>query len=1084
MNKLKLIEQNSETNGKNYTIEVQLTAEGETFSQVVKYSSPIDEKFRDDLKWYFKEYLLQAYKHRKRASWFLEDLSKQGKSMGEKIFGGEYQDSEVSKKLSEMKLEEIFVTIESERLEFFEEPWEILLLPSSEKCLSTSCAGFVRTGSRERQPEVHLELSTEKPLRVLFVTTRPTKNKELIYQAKSYEIFDRLLEYESSFEVEVLYPPTWEAFEEKLDAEKNHFHVVHFDGPCDMGDSCPYGHLLFEDEEGQADFCSVAMVAEVLNDHGAEVLLLDNCLENTYPAMGFLLEGVKNIVTMNFLTYTFCKIQFFQILYTQIASGNSLSKAIVESRNFMKTHPFRNALLAQSHEHHDWPLAAHYSIGEVIPFSAKQQDKPILQTKGYFHIRQKMVEFLNSFLPPHVFFGREDENHAIRRSLSNGKITIVCGSPGMGKTHLLHHFSYWYVAGKQAEKAFYFDFDLSALDKDKIVDHVNQVLNLGQSNETKEEVLWDEKFLLVFDNFEARKSLSSEKQEELDNFVHDLSAKKVRILIAMEKESDETFSSAILVPLARLSPLESRALAATVLRKNQWQEEEGDSEYFDLVDELQGHPLLMQNLLSKLGEDSTSEILKEYREELKAKESSSEKDPIANLLESGWNNLPKDFQIILAALADFSGIITDGLSIAFDMREYDPAPGQELYSCLEVTPPHRTSEVILAGVQAGFFAAKPFGKEILPPARRYLLSKRDSYQWPSEKLTKIQFLLAKLNILELRVLSAYIAHSPEPMLMQKILENHKRWLDSLELLWHNQEYAFLISGKYLFASILQKIGIKNELEEWSFRLIQSSDLSTLDSSSDFSSAWLKIASDAILSQAAKDSEVTKQWIEYWQTKLPDIEDESVFDNALMFLEAYYRNKEDWPSRLEISQQALQYYQKKENYQRVIASLKSLARCEEAMGNIEKCKECEKQLLEEVPYEKLEEGMKQKSTLDVIFCQMNREEYEEAQELLNDFRKMPEVAELPLVADTFQGDIYIKLDKLEEATAIYSELWSGVINKKHVLQPEKISKTLMDLESKLGKERFEEIFQEKAPGVDSPSQALEKQKAVTQNAQMG
>ena len=95
----------------------------------------------------------------------------------------------------------------------------------------------------------------------------------------------------------------------------------------------------------------------------------------------------------------------------------------------------------------------------------------------------------------------------------------------------------------------------------------------------------------------------------------------------------------------------------------------------------------------------------------------------------------------------------------------------------------------------------------------------------------------------------------------------------------------------------------------------------------------------------------------------------------------------------------------------------------------------------------------------------------------------EIKELSKVGEMFQGDLYIKLDQLEEAAAIYSKLWAGIMKRGHMVNPEKISKILTDLESRMDKNRFDEIFKENAPGVDTPAESAKKQQQMAQMQQM-
>lgn len=1103
MNQLRIIDK--QENGEYHNqIEIQFVSKEKTSSSQVDYfSSPIDPSFKAQLDWYFKDFLLAPYgKQRKTAQRLVDHISKYGKLMGERLFGNGNIKNPIISRIDEIKLENIIITVESNRPEFFDEPWEIMILPVINQTLATSAAGFIRTIPTSLEPEAQLQVGKENPLNILMVIPRPDEQGENYYQTKACDIFNHLLGYDPAYHVEILYPPTMEALSQRLKENKPPVHILHFDGyasllPKENDDL--YGDLILEDENGQADFQHVTKIGKLLSENNVDIVVLD-CLQHivtasadqektvcTDIALGLIQNNVKAVITLPYETYTFSTIQLYQIIYSQLAQGASLGKSMIQARSFMKEHCEQNALTAQKQDFHDWLLPVHFGLQDMTLFSDSQQGVPFVQTKSFTGLMTNLFGFNYEFLPPAEFLGRNPELHTVKRIFHNNKTPIIHGESGIGKTHFIHHLAYYVIADKQFEKAFYFNFKLNPMNKEQILYLIGQILDgeFGDSDMTLDKIK-NHNLLLIFDGLET-----DGYSKELKTFLSEVEKGSSSILIGKRSPDIPDFlANPTLVPLKGLLTQERRQFGVRVLQKNQLKDEEGNSDYLNLLDSLKGHPANTETLLCRLEKTPADELLVEFNQELDLIDSTKAILPKTTLalFELGWKKLSDDFQQILASLAGLNGYISDGLSIAFDMKdENNMAPGDAFFEVLDIKRPYAMSEFFQATVNAGFFLPKPFGKEIRGLTPEYLALKQKEYNWSKDKKDKIDLILKKIYCSELKVLSPFLAQNPNPLLFQKIIENKKRWFKSIEALWNHQEYALYVNSRYLFAGILDRVGLKNEYEEWSFNLASDFDFSKTapESSPELSIAWLKTASDGLQYKKAMESDSVQEWVAYWESwiKTPESKDDMVFDNTMMFLETYYRLNMDWEARKNLSLIGLTFYKNKKKFDRVIPAMKSVARCEEALGDIKKCSEYEEKILNEIPYERLQEGMKHKAILDIVLCKMNRMAYEEAQHLIDEFKNLPEIKELSKVGEMFQGDLYIKLDRLAEAAAIYSKLWAGIMKREHMVNPEKISKILTDLESGMDKDRFYEIFKENAPGVDTPAESAKKQQEMSQMQQM-
>ncbi|MBI5185112.1 MAG: CHAT domain-containing protein [Nitrospinae bacterium] len=1109
MVKLSLIDK-PEKNGESGEVEIRLVSGDDTFAYPVKYyPSPITDDFRKELQWYFEEYLLHPYgKNIERAKKAASDIKKFGKEMGQRLFGEGRVRDVILEKLDRLKLQNVLVTLESTRPEFFQEPWEILLLPERDQCLSTSCSGFVRSLPEKFKPETQLQLGKENPLRVLMVISRPSDLSNLPFRATARGVFQKLLEFERSVEIEVLRPPTWEALRKRLNNEVKPVHILHFDGHGDLQsqeEGPALGVLAFEDDSGKTDCRDTESLAQLAGGQGVEMVFLDSCrgaaMENSHHseslqaamATGLIHGGIKGVVAMTWTSYTFTTSECFESVYANIAEGKSLARAVVESRQAMKLADRKSVLTSRELEFHDWPVPVHYGLRDIRAFSDKQETLPLIKTNAYGEVRKNLISFRDELLEARGFFGRDREFHAIESAFRKGRIALAHGYAGIGKTHLSHQFASWYVASLGAEKAFYFNYESEAWDKDRIVQLIGRTLDGdGAGIRSTMDKLLHQRFLLVLDNFETvtglggtEGSLADKERTGLLEFLREAGRGRTRVLIGSRgREEWIPNDDVYYVDVKGLTDQERREFGAVVLKESGLEEKEGDQEHIKLLDYLEGHPYLTQKLLPRLRECSAKEILEEFGREMDSQAKGGsvlQADSMFALFEFGWKRLPQEWRPIFCALADLKGFITDALPVAFDTKEEEEADwSREFFEALNVPKPEYMEEVFKAGEKAGFYVRQPLGWEVHPAGPQYLAAKRKELGWTEEKRDQIGLCLSKIYCEELAILCNYFMKNAQSPLLPRVGQNQTRWRGYLEHLWHQKEYNIFSRTVPRFGLILQSLGIADWLYEMCSRLIQDLDISHLPSPlpPDFAKAWLLAAKNAIDVKGASDTTVILRTVQYWRDWIqsPDNEDTSYFNDALKFFGAYYSRTKNWNKKKEISLISLSHNKKKQFYMGILSDLDSLAICEQNLENVEECRKYENIILNEIPYEKTSAGMKPRLFLNVATRRMIRGEFEEALSLLEELKELPDAKSgVPIHVLAMEARIYFLQSKFEKAMEISTGLWQDIVNGKHQLFMEEIAGHLMELEAKLGHKKFTEIYQRIAPGVAPPSAVFSKQK---------
>ena len=521
-----------------------------------------------------------------------------------------------------------------------------------------------------------------------------------------------------------------------------------------------------------------------------------------------------------------------------------------------------------------------------------------------------------------------------------------------------------------------------------------------------------------------------------------------------------------------LDTLNRRLFGASILQKNKRTEEEEFPGYYDIIDFLKGHPYFTQILLS--GSINGSKIKEDFGKILSGFVASAnilDEKSIFALFEYGWNNIPKDCQLVLLAFSNLTGYITDGLPITVDIQKGESPAGKELYDLLGIKRLNSTAEAFNYGCNIGLFVKKQFGYEVNPLASDYLTLKVLELNWSNEKLEKSAYILSKLYSLELRIISSFLLQNPNPVLYQKVVENNKRWFKALELLWNKKDYQHFMDGKHFLASLLNKVGMKNEIDAWNLKLIKSSDSNEFNGNvfSEDAMAWLKTASDALEDKNALSEKNILSNVKYWKQCLIEerVKDTEVFSNATMFLESYYRKIKNWESRKMLSEISIKFYEKNENYEFVITAKRSLARCEEVMGNVIECKAIENDILTNIPYEKTGKGTKENAMLNIAVNRILRKEFKEANDLIEEVKKISDLNQILIAAENLQGEILYNLEKFEDALACYARAWKLMMKGEHEYNYQKTIQRFKELSEKLTHEKYSEIFKREAPDIKLP-----------------
>jgi tetratricopeptide (TPR) repeat protein len=434
-------------------------------------ADPLTTKEREQIRWYLEEYV----------DWPYEQFLERGKKiealfpeLGKRLYHTVFGSAGAMSVLQAWRLQPLQpgmqrqISIASEIPRALSLPWELLHDEQGFLVLRTrNPVSLIR-----RLPQSELggfQTSFKPPLRILMITARPDDAGFIDPRSTARELLD---EVQGQVEVgnialEFLRPPTLRALRTRLsNAKLPAVQVLHFDGHGVFGEKKdrqgkaqpggkPQGMLAFEDDEGKLDLVEANDVAQVLQDSGVRLAVLDACqsalgaADDAFSSVATRLiqGGVDAVVAMSASLLVASSTLFFEAFYRELVAGAPAPIAQERARQALHDDPRRHLLSrrrdeeAQPVELRDWWLP-HYYQQRLLALQAtgKLKSKPKKQPAGALPSR------LNTDMPPepcYGFSGRSRELLQVERHLLRSKLVAIHGFGGVGKTALVREASDW-----------------------------------------------------------------------------------------------------------------------------------------------------------------------------------------------------------------------------------------------------------------------------------------------------------------------------------------------------------------------------------------------------------------------------------------------------------------------------------------------------------------------------------------------------------------------------------------------------------------------------------------------------------------
>ncbi len=434
-------------------------------------ADPLTTKEREQIRWYLEEYVDWPYEQFLERGKKIEALLPElGKRLYHKVFGS----AGAVSVLQAWRLQPLQpgvqrqISIASEMPRALSLPWE--LLHDEQGFLVLRTRNPVSLLRRLPQRELGgFQTSFEPPLRILVITARPDDAGFIDPRSTARELLDEVQgQVEAgTIALEFLRPPTLRALRTRLSNPKlPAVQVLHFDGHGVFGEKKdrqgktqtggkPQGMLAFEDDEGKLDLVEANDVAQVLQDSGVRLAVLDACqsalgaADDAFSSVATRLiqGGVDAVVAMSASLLVASSTLFFEAFYRELVAGTPAPIAQERARQALHDDPRRHLLSrrrdeeAQPVELRDWWLPHYY---QQRPLELQATGTP--KSKAKKQPANALPSRLNTDMPPeprYGFSGRSRELLQVERHLLRGKLVVIYGFGGVGKTALVREAADW-----------------------------------------------------------------------------------------------------------------------------------------------------------------------------------------------------------------------------------------------------------------------------------------------------------------------------------------------------------------------------------------------------------------------------------------------------------------------------------------------------------------------------------------------------------------------------------------------------------------------------------------------------------------
>ncbi len=602
-----------------------------------EFTLPLTGEDVADLRWYLEEYLSAPFSvYEDRGTRIAARLPEWGRRM----FGAVFRtDAAVAAydvlrdRASEGKPTEL--VLRSAIPESLAQPWE--LLHDNSPGMPVAQHGIAISRSLPGgQYDSTVDITGER-LRVLMIIARPAGVEDVDYQLIARPLLARLAAAARAVDLVVLRPPTLDALTQAVLTARlagEPFHIVHFDGHGALfpgqGDHGESGALLFDSPDGGVDYVSGAELGRRLAAGQVPVAVLNACQSGAVGkqvesavATSLLAGGVAAVVGMAYNVFAVAAAEFMATFYERLFAGGTVAEATTAGRAQLAARPGRPSPRG------DMPLADWFVpvlyLRQQVRFPELRAARPPADDDA--------PPDADQLAPQGEFVGRDALFYELEVGARSGRVLVLHGPAGTGKTELAKAFGRWrrdtggvdqpgWVIWHSFEPGIA-SFGLPALLATiglRVYGPGFGRLDLSARRNAVRELFEQRRLLLVCDNLEAAWSmpdptgatppLGDAELAELRDFLVDAAAGGRSTVLVTSRTPEDWLGDVCRIRLGNLTFRESAQYAdALVAASPRARASRAQRAFAELLTELDGHPLSMRLLLPHLETLAPEEIL-------------------------------------------------------------------------------------------------------------------------------------------------------------------------------------------------------------------------------------------------------------------------------------------------------------------------------------------------------------------------------------------------------------------------------------------------------------------------------------------
>jgi len=434
-----------------------------------------------------------------------------------------------------------------------------------------------------------------------------------------------------------------------------------------------------------------------------------------------------------------------------------------------------------------------------------------------------------------------------------------------------------------------------------------------------------------------------------------------------------------------------------------------------------------------------------------------------------WQSLPEVWKKLLVLCKNTPGLLLEMIMMVCDQKQAY-APAKKLLTALGDSEA-KVSEGLAVMEQAGFIDRFPHGRTIAADCLGFLHEQEQSND-------RIGLLFSQVICEGVRSLVDVVLKQPNSSLSNNLIINRRHWAKHLERLWFGGEYEGFFSAVSGLTLLLKQAGIDNDLLAWKSDLLSRTEPFDALDDEQRKIAWLVMATSALNEGQSPQgvdfktaAALVTDWLDPNSSEVPH-DSLPLFQQSVLFLDAYHRSGEHWPQRVKVLNKAELVYLKHQAWHRLIWTWRALAHSWHELGDNDQSTAYEDKIIEEIPYEGSPAGFQFRQSLDVLLQRVARGELTKAQALLDELCKHQDSGQMQGILEGIQCDIHMGSGAHLKALPHYQKMWIRAAKYQQTEVTGQLLDKLRLIIKDIGEEAYIEHFESRLPDdVPRPSRQL-------------